>query len=104
MTIRRILIANRGEIAVRIIRTCRKLHIETVLAASAADRDSVPATMADRTVCIGPARASESYLNVDTIVQAALGTRVGRDPSRVMDFCRSARRSRDCAKRTVWCS
>jgi acetyl-CoA carboxylase, biotin carboxylase subunit len=75
MAIRRILIANRGEIAVRIIRTCRELGIETVLAASEADRDSLPATLADRMVCIGPARASESYLNPKAIVQAALGTR-----------------------------
>ena len=74
MAIRRILIANRGEIAVRIIRTCRKLDIETVLAVSDADRDSLPATLADRTVCIGPARSSESYLKAETIVQAALGT------------------------------
>ena len=74
MAIRRILIANRGEIAARIIRTCRALQIETVLAASEADRDSVPAKLADRTVCIGPARPSESYLKVETIVQAALGT------------------------------
>jgi acetyl-CoA carboxylase biotin carboxylase subunit len=71
--IRRILIANRGEIAARIIRTCRELGVETVLAASAADRDSVPARLADRVVCIGPPRATESYLKVETIVQAALG-------------------------------
>lgn len=57
----------------RIIRTCRRLGIETVLAASAADRDSLPARLADRTVCIGPARSSDSYLKVDAIVQAALG-------------------------------
>ena len=75
MAIRRILIANRGEIAVRIIRTCRKLGIETVLAVSEADRDSLPATLADRAVCIGPARSSDSYLKADTIVQAALGTK-----------------------------
>jgi acetyl-CoA carboxylase biotin carboxylase subunit len=74
MAIRRILIANRGEIAVRIIRTCRELRIETVLAASEADLGSLPATLADRTVCIGPARPSESYLNAHAIVQAALGT------------------------------
>ncbi len=74
MSIRRILIANRGEIATRVIRTCRALGIETVLAASEADRDSLPARLADRTVCIGPARPSESYLRVETIVQAALGT------------------------------
>ncbi|MGH8258110.1 MAG: acetyl-CoA carboxylase biotin carboxylase subunit, partial [Steroidobacteraceae bacterium] len=73
--IRRILIANRGEIALRIIRTCRALGIETVLAASVADSDSLPARLADRTVCIGPARSSESYLKIGTIVHAALGVR-----------------------------
>jgi len=73
VAIRRILIANRGEIATRIIRTCRQLGIEAVLAASEADRDSLPARLADRTVCIGPARATDSYLKVETIVQAALG-------------------------------
>lgn len=57
----------------RIIRTCRRLGIETVLAASEADRDSMPARLADRTICIGPPRSSDSYLRVDTIVQAALG-------------------------------
>ena len=72
---RRILIANRGEIAVRIIRTCRALGIETVLAASAADLDSVPARLADRTVCIGPARPGESYLKMETLVHAARATR-----------------------------
>jgi acetyl-CoA carboxylase, biotin carboxylase subunit len=74
MAIRRILIANRGEIAARIIRTCRKLNIETVLATSEADRDSVPARLADRAVCIGPPRPSDSYLRVETIVHAARGT------------------------------
>lgn len=73
MAIRRILIANRGEIALRVIRTCKKLGIETVLAASEADLDSVPARLANRTVCIGPGRPSESYLKAETIVQAALG-------------------------------
>jgi acetyl-CoA carboxylase, biotin carboxylase subunit len=75
VTLRRVLIANRGEIAVRIIRTCRRLGLETVLAASDADRDSMPARLADRTICIGPARPGESYLKVETIVQAALGAR-----------------------------
>jgi acetyl-CoA carboxylase, biotin carboxylase subunit len=75
MPIRRILIANRGEIALRVIRTCKKLGIETVLAASEADLDSVPARLADRTLCIGPGRPSESYLKVETIVQAALGAK-----------------------------
>lgn len=74
MTIGRILIANRGEIAVRIIRTAQKLGIETVLAVSEADRGSLGARMADRALCIGPARPAESYLRVETIVQAALGS------------------------------
>jgi acetyl-CoA carboxylase biotin carboxylase subunit len=72
--VRRILIANRGEIAVRIIRTCRALGIETVLAASQADLDSVPARLADRTVCIGPARPADSYLKVEAVVHAARAT------------------------------
>jgi acetyl-CoA carboxylase biotin carboxylase subunit len=74
LAIRRILIANRGEIARRIIRTCRELNIESVLAVSEADRDSVPARLADRAVCIGPPRPADSYLRAATIVQAALGT------------------------------
>jgi len=74
MPIRRILIANRGEIAVRIIRTCNALGIDTVLAVSEADRDSLGARMAGRTLCIGPARPADSYLRIETIVQAALGS------------------------------
>jgi acetyl-CoA carboxylase biotin carboxylase subunit len=75
MAIRRILIANRGEIAARVIRTCHALGIETVLAASYADLDSLPARLAGRTVCIGPARPADSYLKVETIVHAALGVK-----------------------------
>ena len=76
MAIRRILIANRGEIAARILRTCRTLGIETVLAVSAADKDSEPARSADRAVCIGPARSAESYLNAEAIVHTASALRV----------------------------
>lgn len=72
--IRRIFIANRGEIAVRIIRTCRALGIETVLGVSEADRDSLGAQLATRAVCLGPAPAWASYLQVGTVVQAAKGT------------------------------
>jgi acetyl-CoA carboxylase biotin carboxylase subunit len=72
--IRRIFIANRGEIAVRIIRTARALGIETVLGVSKADRDSLGAKLATRAVCLGPGPSRDSYLKVDTIVQAALGT------------------------------
>lgn len=75
MIIRRILIANRGEIAVRIIHTCRRLGIESVLAASEADLESLAARLADRTICIGPAKSSASYLNVDAVVGAAIAAR-----------------------------
>ena len=74
MTVSRVLIANRGEIAVRIIRACQGLGIETVLAVSEADRDSLPARIAGRTVCIGAASTTDSYLNIKAIVAAALGT------------------------------
>ncbi len=72
--IKRIFIANRGEIAVRIIRTCRELGIETVLAVSQADKDSLGAKLATRAVRIGPARATESYLLVGAVVEAAKAT------------------------------
>ncbi len=72
--ISRILIANRGEIAARIIRACKGLGIESVAAVSEADRESLPARMADRSVCIGPSRPLDSYLKIDTLMAACLGT------------------------------
>jgi len=72
MRLRRILIANRGEIAVRVIATCERLGLETVLAASEADLDSMPARLADRTICIGAASPAASYLNAEAIVEAAV--------------------------------
>ncbi|OLT22271.1 acetyl-CoA carboxylase biotin carboxylase subunit [Pseudonocardia sp. CNS-139] len=74
MSVSRVLVANRGEIAVRVLRACQELGLETVLAVSDADRESLPARLADRTVCIGPARATDSYLNVGAVVTAAVGT------------------------------
>ncbi|MGB6582413.1 MAG: biotin carboxylase N-terminal domain-containing protein, partial [Streptosporangiaceae bacterium] len=65
------LVANRGEIAVRVLRTCQRLGIETVLAVSDADADSVPARLADHTIRIGPVSAAESYLSVEAVVAAA---------------------------------
>ena len=69
---KRILIANRGEIAVRIIRACREMGIETVAVVSEADRDSLHAYMADRVVCIGGPASADSYLTVRNIMSAAV--------------------------------
>ena len=71
---RKILIANRGEIAVRIIKTCRRLGIATVVVYSEADADSMAVEMADESVFIGPAPASASYLVADKIVEACRAT------------------------------
>ena len=70
--IQSLLIANRGEIAVRIIRTCREMGIRTVLAHSQADTDSLPVHMADEHVCVGPPPARESYLNIRNLVTAGV--------------------------------
>jgi len=67
----KILIANRGEIAVRIIRACKELNIRTVAVYSEADANSMHVQLADEAVCIGPAPASESYLRIDRIISAA---------------------------------
>lgn len=74
MTKRRVLIANRGEIAVRLIKACKELDIETVLAVSEADRDSTGARLADKVVCIGPPQVNLSYLNIPVIITVALAT------------------------------
>src|SRR5687768_2145061 len=67
----KILIANRGEIAVRIIRACRELGIKTVAVYSTADKEALHVRMADESVCVGPPSAKESYLNIANIVSAA---------------------------------
>ena len=68
---KRILIANRGEIAVRIIRACMEMNIEAVAVYSTADKDSLHVKLATKSICIGPARAADSYLNMDAIITAA---------------------------------
>ena len=68
----KVLIANRGEIAVRIIRACREMGIETVAVYSEADRDALHTQLADEAVCIGPAPSSESYLNMQNIISATV--------------------------------
>jgi acetyl-CoA carboxylase biotin carboxylase subunit len=67
----RILIANRGEIALRIIRACKELGIQTVVVFSEADRDATYLKLADKAICIGPASPTESYLNIPRIISAA---------------------------------
>ena len=70
----KILIANRGEIAIRIIRACKEMGISTVAVYSQADKDSLHTALADQAVCVGGPRAEESYLNGSRIISAALAT------------------------------
>lgn len=72
MNINRLLIANRGEIAARIIRTCKHLGIESVLVASEADLDSVPARLADQVINIGPPPSQQSYLSIEKVIEATV--------------------------------
>ncbi len=67
----KVLIANRGEIALRILRACKELGLKTVIVHSEADKKSLPVLLADEKICIGPAKASESYLNIASIISAA---------------------------------
>ena len=70
----KVLIANRGEIAVRIIRACKQMGIETVAIYSEADKDSLHTQLADQAVCVGAAKSTESYLNMENIITAAIST------------------------------
>ena len=72
--IQKLLIANRGEIAVRIIRACRELNISTVAVYSTVDKDSLHVMLADEAVCIGDHQLTNSYLNQEAILQAAINT------------------------------
>ncbi len=71
----KILIANRGEIAVRIIRACREMGILSVAVYSEADKEALHTQLADEAVCIGPAQSAESYLNMERIMSAAIATK-----------------------------
>ena len=72
--IKKVLIANRGEIAVRVIRACREMGIKTVAVYSEADKDALHTQLADEAVCIGPAKSKDSYLNMGNIISAAVLT------------------------------
>jgi acetyl-CoA carboxylase biotin carboxylase subunit len=74
MSLKRVLVANRGEIAVRIIRACADEGVESVAIVSEADRESMAAYLADQVVCIGPGASTESYLDINRVLQAALAT------------------------------
>src|SRR5436305_404887 len=87
---KKVLIANRGEIALRVIRACKELAIETVAVYSEADRDSLHTRFADDDVCIGRAPARDSYLNIPRIIAAAEIT--GDTHGRIMHLC-----ERDCS-------
>ena len=71
---KKILIANRGEIACRVIKTARKMGIATVAVYSEADKDAMHVSMADESVCIGPPASKESYLSIDKIIAACKET------------------------------
>lgn len=70
----KILIANRGEIAVRIIRTCREMGIRTVAVCSEADKEALHSQLADESICIGPYKAKDSYLNMERVISAAIAS------------------------------
>jgi len=77
----KILIANRGEIALRVIRACREMGIASVAVHSTADSDAMHVRMADESVCIGPPSSSESYLSMSAIIAACEITGAQGDPS-----------------------
>ena len=79
----KILIANRGEIALRVIRTCKEMGIKTVAVYSTADAESLHVRFADEAVCVGPRPSSESYLNIPNIIAAAEITNADCNTSRI---------------------
>ena len=103
----KVIIANRGEIALRILRACREFGIRTVAVHSMADRELKHVRLADESVCIGPAASAESYLNIPAVVSAAEVDRRRRHspglriPLRECRFCRAGRAERLHLHRTI---
>ena len=86
LCLKKILIANRGEIAVRIIKACKEMGIKSVAIYSEADKDALHTKMADEAICIGPAPSGDSYLNMENIISAAVGTGSQAISSQVLEF------------------
>ena len=98
--IEKVVIANRGEIALRILRACRELGIKTVAVHSTADFNTKHVLLADETVCIGPPQSALSYLNMPAIISAAEVTdSVAIHPATV--FCRRTRTSPNASRRAA---
>ena len=84
--LKRVLIANRGEIALRVLRACRELDIETVAVYSEADAEALHVQLATQAVCIGPAKAADSYLNQDALLTVAQATGISIDDADVANL------------------
>lgn len=98
---KKILIANRGEIALRVIRTCKEMGIKTVAVYSTADKESLPVRFADEAVCIGPAVSSESYLSIPNIIAAAEITNADAIHPGYGFLSENANFSRRCAENNI---
>ncbi|MCR9170881.1 MAG: acetyl-CoA carboxylase biotin carboxylase subunit [bacterium] len=98
---KKILIANRGEIALRVIRTCKEMGIKTVAVYSTADKDSLPVRFADEAVCIGPAVSAESYLSIPNIIAAAEITNADAIHPGYGFLSENANFSRRCAENNI---
>ena len=98
---KKILIANRGEIALRVIRTCKEMGIKTVAVYSTADKDSLPVRFADEAVCIGPPVSSESYLSIPNIIAAAEITNADAIHPGYGFLSENANFSRRCAENNI---
>ena len=99
---KKILIANRGEIALRIIRTCKEMGIKTVAVYSKADKESLHVRFADEAVCVGPAASTDSYLKISNIIAAAEITNSDAIHPGYGFLAENSNFSKICSK--IWCN